>query len=56
MVNRELVSKGLQFLEEKGWSDLIDGRWEDEVKKCLLAEFPDMNEDTVNDILDVVIL
>ena len=55
MIDKHLVSKALQYLEEQGWSDLIDERWKDDVIKEITNNFPDINEETLNAILNVVI-
>lgn len=39
------ISKYLKFLQDEGWSDLIDSRWEDQVKQSLLEQFPEMTEE-----------
>ena len=55
MADKDLVSLGLQFLEDKGWSDLIDSRWEEEVKNDLLTEFPNIDKQSLDEIIDIVI-
>lgn len=55
MIDKHLVSKALQYLEEQGWNGLIDERWKDDVNKEITVKFPDINEETLNDILNVVI-
>lgn len=37
------ISKYLLFLEKEGWSDLIDERWKEDVRKSLIEHFPEMS-------------
>ena len=37
------ISKYLRFLEKEGWSDLIDERWKEDVRKTLIEHFPEMS-------------
>lgn len=46
----------LLLLEEKGWSELIDSRWADEVIKIIKEKYPDMDDDTIQDVLKLVII
>ena len=47
------ISKYLQFLDDDGWSELIDSRWKDEVKQTLTSHFPDMTEEEWDVLVDV---
>ena len=40
----ENISKYLHYLEKEGWSDLIDERWKEDVRKSLIDHFPEMKE------------
>lgn len=31
------IRKYLQFLDDEGWSELIDGRWKNEVRQLLTS-------------------
>ena len=55
MVDYDVVAKALQFLEKKGWSDLIDKRWKKDVTNDLKEAFPDMDKETLGHILECVI-
>ena len=55
MIDKHLVLKALQYLEEQGWSNLIDERQKNDVIKEITNNFPDINEETLNAILNVVI-
>lgn len=55
MVDFSLVSKALQHLIEVGYSDLIDKKREKEVIACLKEKYPDMEKDTLKEVLNCVI-
>jgi len=48
------IRKYLQFLDDEGWSELIDERWKNEVKQLLTLKFPEMTLEEWNVIVDVV--
>lgn len=50
-----LVSKALQYLIEVGYSDLIDKRFEKEVVVRLKEKYPDMDNETLKEVLNCVI-
>lgn len=50
------IRKYFQFLDDEGWSELIDERWKDEVKQLLISRFPEMTVEEWNEIADVVFL
>lgn len=54
MNDRLDIRKYLVYLDEDGWSELIDSRWKDEVKEMLLAKFPDMTDEEWEQISSVV--
>lgn len=49
------VGDCLKFLEEKGWSELIDKKWKKDVIKDLKEEFPDIDKETIGEVLSVVL-
>ena len=55
-INYDLVSKALIFLENEGWSDLIDKKWKKEIIKTLKNNFPDMDKETLEHVLDCVLI
>lgn len=55
-VDFDLVSKALIHLENEGWSDLIDKRWKKVVIKSLNEAFPSMNKETLDEVLNCVII
>lgn len=56
MIDFDMVSKALQHLEESGWSDLIDKRWKKKVTDELKNAFPEMDKETLDHVLECVIL
>ena len=42
-------------LENKGWTEIIDARWEFQVKEEILQGFPDIDQDTLNYVLNLII-
>ncbi len=48
------ISKYLIYLEEDGWSELIDTRWTDEVRDTLIKKFPNMTDAEWKEISKVV--
>ena len=48
------IRKYLQFLDDEGWSELIDERWKDEVKQQLTSKFTEMTKEEWNEIARVV--
>lgn len=52
-MNTENITKAWKVLEEKGWSDLIDKRWEQEVIHDLKEGVPGITNEEIDDILSV---
>lgn len=50
------VSECLQYLEDEGWSDLIDERWSTEVQNDLTKKFPGIEPDVLLDVLRIVLI
>ena len=50
------ISKYLRFLENDGWSGLIDERWKEVVRKTLAERFPEMTGEEWNRIETVAFL
>lgn len=55
MINNKLVSEVLNYLEEEGWSELIDPHWETEVKNDILKKYSNIDEETLFYILKIVL-
>lgn len=56
MIDKDLVRKSLIYLEEIGWSELIDSRWENEVTKIIKEQFPEINDETLKYALKIVLI
>jgi uncharacterized protein (DUF433 family) len=50
------VKQVLEYLEAAGWSDLIDKRWERKVIKDIVLTFPSITLETLDEVLDVVLV
>ena len=50
------VSKCLQYLENAGWSDLIDSRYENQVTDELMKQFPNISDDVLARVLNLVLV
>lgn len=54
-MKKSLVRDILLYLENKGWTEIIDERWESQVKEEILQGFPDIDQDTLNYVLNLII-
>lgn len=54
-MNRDNVSKALQWLDDEGWSELIDPRWTLEVYYRLQKSGLNLTDEEIRETLDVVI-
>ena len=50
------VNKCLRYLDNAGWSELIDSRWEDEVVKELKHNFPNISDEVIEKVLELVLV
>lgn len=55
MFNKSLVRDVLIYLETQGWTEIIDERWESKVKEDILKGFPNIDKDTLNYVLNLII-
>jgi hypothetical protein len=46
----------LEYLQEIGWSDLIDRRWKDKVTEDIRSEFPQVDDETLEEVLKIVLV
>ena len=53
-MERNRIAEGFKLLENKGWSDLIDKKWKNDVIKEL-QEVEGITEEEINEILEVVL-
>lgn len=56
MENRLLVKKVLDYLAAIGWTELIEARYERQVLKDIIEEFPKIDADALNYVLDKVLV
>ena len=49
------VNKCLRYLDNAGWSDLIDSRWEEDVVKELKHNFPNISDEVIEKVLELVL-
>lgn len=50
------VSKCLQYLEDAGWTELIDSRYENQVTDELMKQFPNISDDVLVRVLNLVLV
>lgn len=55
MFNKSLVRDILIYLETQGWTEIVDERWESKVKEDILKGFPNIDKDTLNYVLNLII-
>lgn len=55
MFNKSLVRDILIYLETQGWTEIIDERLESKVKEDILKGFPNIDKDTLNYVLNLII-
>lgn len=55
MSTRVSSSEILRYLNELGWSDLIDSRWKREVISDIEDKFPNVSDEVLNEVLDLIL-
>lgn len=50
------VAKCLEHLEAAGWTELIDSRFEEDVVKELTNKFPNLPENIIEEVLNLVLV
>jgi len=55
MIDFDLLSKALRLLQDRGWSDLIDKKYKNEVVDTIKQEFPEINKETMDEVLNCVL-
>ena len=55
-VDKHMVKKCLLYLEEEGWSELIDERWKNDVIDILKKRFSELNDITLEYILKIILV
>lgn len=46
----------LQYLQNEGWSDLIDSRWKDKLKEIIKTKFPDVEDPLLEEIFTIILI
>ena len=46
----------LEYLQEIGWSDLIDSRWKNKVTEDIISEFPQVDDEIIEEVLKIVLI
>ena len=46
----------LEYLQNTGWSDLIDSRWRDNVIEDIRSEFPQVDDEILEEVLKIVLV
>ena len=55
-MDKNKVSEVLKYLEDSGWATLIDGRWKAEVSSDIVSKFPNLDEEVLNYVLNLVLV
>ena len=50
------VADVLEYLENVGWSESIDSRWERKLTKEIVERFPNITESILDEVLSVVLV
>ena len=50
------INECLQYLEDAGWSDLIDSRYENQVTEALTKQFPNISDEVLVRVLNLVLV
>lgn len=50
------VQKVLMFLEEAGWTELVDSRWERQLINDITGVFPNIDEKILEEVLEIVLV
>ena len=53
MITKQIV---LQYLEDVGWTEIIDARFERQLIKEILFAFPNISEQLLGEVLDLVLI
>ena len=53
MITKQIV---LQYLEDAGWTEIIDTRFERQLIREILFVFPNISEQLLEEVLDLVLM
>ena len=56
MIDKNKIGAYLTYLDQQGWSELIDERWKKDVHNELKNKFPDMSNEEWNYICEFLFL
>lgn len=54
--HREMVSACLKHLEDTGWTELIDSRFENDIRTELKTKFPNITDTVLEYVLNLVLV
>lgn len=46
----------LEYISDLGWTDLIDSRWREKLIDDIFEGFPDIYEDELEEVLNIVLI
>lgn len=46
----------LEYISDLGWTDVIDSKWREKLIKDILEGFPDIVEDELEEVLNIVLI
>lgn len=46
----------LQYLQNEGWSDLIDSRWKNELKEMIKIKFPEVDDPLLEEVFTIILI
>lgn len=55
-MNRDRIREVLLYLEDSGWSDLIDSRWKNDLVKEIMEKFPNIEGEVLEEVLKLVLI
>lgn len=55
-MDKEKIRDVLLYLEDSGWSDLIDSHWKDDLTKEILEKFPNLEGEVLEEVLKLVLI
>lgn len=55
-MDRDKVREVLLYLEDAGWSDLIDSRWKNDLVNEITEKFPNLENEVLEEVLNLVLV
>ena len=50
------IQRIYSYLEDAGWSELIDSRWRDDVIKEIHENLPDVSDNDIEHVLNIILI